>query len=243
MPQVIDIMNSTIVRAEVVSLDVVPLDEVVPDASCRALITSAYRTFSKKHKELIVKAIGHHFRSDKDLREAVAAIVRANSAFAGLDHRNVKNWIRNESSKNADSLARDFKKRGRQVNSEFEADVWNELVVWGIKEEMVQPETGIGPVQRVLTRVVVRTIAFSYAIMRARAVKVQVSAKWSANLQVQQLKFSNNWMKKFLKRHKVSRRRITTDRKNRCSLEEIRERLKQNQEAILSGGYSLSQIY
>ena len=65
-------------------------------------------------------------------------------------------------------------------------------MIWGIKEEMVQPETGIGLVQRVLTKVAVRTITFSYAVMRASASKVQVSEKWSANLQVQQLKFSNN---------------------------------------------------
>lgn len=49
-------------------------------------------------------------------------------------------------------------------------------------------------------------------------------------------------MKKFLKRHKVSRRRITTDRKCICSPEEIREKLKKNQDVITTGGYSLSQI-
>jgi hypothetical protein len=45
-----------------------------------------------------------------------------------------------------------------------------------------------------------------------------------------------------LKRHKVSRRRITTDRKSISSPEEIREKLKKNQDVITTGGYSLSQI-
>ena len=110
IPEVVDIINSTIVRTEVVSSDVTTLEDFIPDASCRALVTSAYRTFSTKHKALIVKSVGHLGSSDKVLREAVKAIERANPAFAGLDYRNVKNWIRNESSKHGDSQARDAKK-------------------------------------------------------------------------------------------------------------------------------------
>jgi hypothetical protein len=217
--------------------DGIEFSQAVPDAACRAAIIATNSVFSKKQKAIIVEAV-KHCTSDKELTEAVDAIKRNSEAFRGLNKRNVQNWIQNAQH----SELFEHSKRGRKVNYNFETSVWDELVIWGVHECMKPPAVGIGPAQLVKTATVVRCIAFSYEIIRCRCRKVQSSNQYLADAKVQLLKFSNNWIKKFLRRHKVSRRRITSERKQTLSPDAVQQIMLRHQQQIREGGYLPRQI-
>ena len=56
-------------------------------------------------------------------------------------------------------------------------------------------------------------MTYSYAIIVSAATDVQGKDKWENNEQVNNLKFSNKWVKAFLKRGGLSRRKITREDK------------------------------
>ena len=68
-------------------------------------------------------------------------------------------------------------------------------------------------------------VTYSYAIIAQAASAVQSRSHWIADENVQQLKFSNKWIKSFLSRGGVTRRKITREDKAVPSDEEIHETL------------------
>lgn len=65
-------------------------------------------------------------------------------------------------------------------------------------------------------------VAYSYPIIATAARKVQSESMWTDNNEIQKLKFSNKWVKKFLLRAKMHRRKITKEDKNVPTPEEIK---------------------
>ena len=63
---------------------------------------------------------------------------------------------------------------------------------------------------------------FSYDLIRSRARSLQESVAWKDNPKVQKLKFSDNWISAFLKRHAFKKRRITTVHKRMPDEAEVR---------------------
>ena len=61
---------------------------------------------------------------------------------------------------------------------------------------------------------IILNVAYSYTIISATALEIQRQTNWINNAKVQTLKFSNNWVKKFLKRSGLRKRKITRDDKN-----------------------------
>ena len=70
----------------------------------------------------------------------------------------------------------------------------------------------ISDVRRILVSVV-----YTYAIIQHAAIKVQASDRWITDLKIQAPEFSSHWVRKFLRRAHMRRRKITTDEKNEPS--------------------------
>ena len=66
-------------------------------------------------------------------------------------------------------------------------------------------------------------VTYSYAIVEEAANAVKSRSHWGANENVQELKFSNKWIKSFLNRGGVTRRKITREDKAVPTDEEIHE--------------------
>jgi hypothetical protein len=146
------------------------------------------RVFTPQVKKLVADAV-RHCKSDAEISSVVSAIKNVNKGLAGMSLRNVKCWLKREDIKQK-------LRRGRKVNYDFELEVWNELVEFGVQEKL---EGG----KMSETVVTVRTIAYSYAIVQERARKVQQMDKWKNDVNVQRLTFSLKWVHDFFRRMKA----------------------------------------
>ena len=66
------------------------------------------------------------------------------------------------------------------------------------------------------------SVVYSYNIIEEAARTVQASDRWINDEKIKKLEFSSTWVRKFLTRANMRRRKITTDDKNVPSNEEIR---------------------
>jgi hypothetical protein len=73
-------------------------------------------------------------------------------------------------------------------------------------------------------------VAYSYAIVVTAAKSVQETKQWHEKEKIQNLVFSNKWMKNFLSRGDVSKRKITTEDKVLPTDEEIKRIFKIGQD-------------
>lgn len=81
-------------------------------------------------------------------------------------------------------------------------------------------------------------VAYSYSIIERAAISIRIRDCWENDQRVQQLAFSNKWIKSFLARGGVSRRKITREDKAAPNDEEINEVLRIGQECYVEGGYT-----
>ena len=81
-------------------------------------------------------------------------------------------------------------------------------------------------------------VTYSYAIVERAANAVKNRSCWQEDEIVQQLKFSNKWIKSFLKRGGVTRHKITREDKAVPSDEEIHEILNIGQNCYSDKGHS-----
>ena len=65
------------------------------------------------------------------------------------------------------------------------------------------------------------SVVYTYAIIEEAAKAVQASERWISDEKIKKLEFSSRWVRKFLTRANMRRRKITTDDKNVPSDEEI----------------------
>ena len=81
-------------------------------------------------------------------------------------------------------------------------------------------------------------VAYSYSIIERTAISIRIRDCWENDQRVQQLAFSNKWIKSFLARGSVSRRKISREDKAVPNDEEINEVLRIGQECYVEGGYT-----
>jgi hypothetical protein len=81
------------------------------------------------------------------------------------------------------------------------------------------------------------SVAYTYAIIKQAAIKVQASERWISDEKIQALEFSSHWVRKLLTRANMRRRKITTDDKNVPSDEEIRRIMNIGQEMYKQFGH------
>lgn len=65
------------------------------------------------------------------------------------------------------------------------------------------------------------SVIYTYAMIEEAAKAVQASERWTSDEKIKKLEFSSRWVRKFLTRANMRRRKITTDDKNVPSDEEI----------------------
>jgi len=111
-------------------------------------------------------------------------------------------------------------------------------LLFGLEDKLTNSEVGLEPSIQQTEVKVLRSVAYSYEIIRVQALKVQNKERWRDDVGVQRLQFSNKWIKNFFDRHNVSRRRITREKKKLLSEEKIREILTQSQALIIKHGYA-----
>ena len=80
-------------------------------------------------------------------------------------------------------------------------------------------------------------VAYSYPIIATTAKKVQSESMWTDNNEIKKLKFSNKWVKKFLLRAKMCRRKVTKEDKNVPTPEEIKRILGIGQNIYIEKGH------
>ena len=87
----------------------------------------SHATFSKGDKNIAIAFI-KSYDSDIPYDDRLNCVKILNSKYAGLTVRKVKKWVINENKPN--------KKRGRKINTDFECDVWSQLIMCAEREIM-----------------------------------------------------------------------------------------------------------
>ena len=119
-----------------------------------------------------------------------------------------------------------FKRRGKQRNADFEAEVLSECLVM----DWAKGDGTDGTADLV----VVGNDLHSYAIVQTAAKAVQAKAKWENESSVARLKFGCTWVHSFLHRYGMRRKRVTAAHKgNRPSDEEIQSVMEGIQRTIV----------
>lgn len=103
------------------------------------------------------------------------------------------------------------RKRGHKVNEEFEAQILGMLVY-----------TTMEKVNDVERAVIVANVAHAHAVIQAAGRKAQALPASAEDAVVQKINFSRPWVRGFLKRAALRRRRITTIDKVRPSVVDVR---------------------
>ena len=81
-------------------------------------------------------------------------------------------------------------------------------------------------------------MAYSYAVLSATAFDVQKQSNWQDNLVVQKLKFTNNWVRNFLNRSDMRKRKITRDDKKIPNAVDVITQMKEGHLLYTSFGHS-----
>ena len=82
------------------------------------------------------------------------------------------------------------------------------------------------------------SVVYSYNIIEEAARTVQASDRWINDEKIKVLEFSSTWVRKFLKRANMRRRKITTDDKNVPSDEEIQRIMNIGQKMYIDYGHT-----
>ena len=113
--------------------------------------------------------------------------------------------------------------RGRKVNEEFEIALLAQLIYVSATHAEGEP----GPT----TMHVNANAMFSYAVVQAEAQTLQKQDRWVQDQSVQELRFTNAWITRFMKRNCFKRLRVTTAHKKIPTQEEVRKIMQVIQQA------------
>lgn len=90
---------------------------------------------------------------------------------------------------------------------------------------------------------VIINVTFSYSIVETAAKGVQARESWLLNEEIQNMKFTNKWIKSFLLRGGVTRRKITREDKEVPTDEEIAHVLSIGQEVLVKNDHTAQSCY
>ena len=113
--------------------------------------------------------------------------------------------------------------RGRKACPAFETALLSELLYVASVHALDGKE---GPAE---VRVKANAM-FSYALIQSTASELQSTPTWKEHKQVRRLKFTNFWVRRFLRRNCFTRRRISTVIKRIPSDEEVKQAMQDIQE-------------
>ena len=172
------------------------------------------RVFTTKQKQAVVQLFDKCEEKSKAQKLARLHEVRG---FDSVTQKMIENWAKSGPTR----------KRGVKVNTDFEDQVIGQLIY-----------TEIEKVDNVEQAVVKSNVAHSHATIRLAATMVQKTAFFLKDSKIQALKFTPPWIKGFLRRAALRRRRVTAVEKVLPPVEDVRKRMGEIQTVIVQGGYT-----
>lgn len=170
--------------------------------------------YTQKQKEAVIEAVDS---SNETVKSRAIARLNLVPGYERVTATMVEIWKK----------ATAPRKRGVKVNDEFESQVIGQLVY----SEMEK-------VDEVDQAVVKANVAHSYAVIKAAAQIVQKMPFFKEDTKVQNLKFTPPWIKLFLKRSALRRRRVTANEKELPPVEAVRKRMTEIQTVRDEGNYT-----
>jgi len=158
------------------------------------------------------------YNAKRSFRGAVREINKW-PGYERVDRRILKRWVK---------LGVEKKPRsGRGVNAEFERAVLGQLIFTVLTKQTDGSKED--------TARVIANVAYSFEIIRLAAQSLVSLEPWCSDASVKKLKFSDMWIKGFLKRATMRRRRVTGTVKQIPEVPVVQARMRQIQEAITRG--------
>ena len=118
------------------------------------------------------------------------------------------------------------------MNEEFEKHVLDELVY-----------TTAETVDSVEKAMAIANVCYSHDIIRMAAEKVRKRPEFLDDAKLQKLKFRRSWIRGWLRRCAMRKRRITTQVKTLPAPEVVQARMAQIQSKILEGNFTLDDVF
>jgi hypothetical protein len=143
------------------------------------------------------------------------SVLRARSGWAQMSRRVLRGWVVKAQTSTA---APPRAAGGRPVNVAFEDEVMQRLMFTTLKD-------GLAEVQA--------SAAYTYDNIRMAAVSTAKEDAWKDDAKVKKLKFTNKWVKSFLDRRRLVRRKVTAQQKVRPSVADVQARLATIQKVCL----------
>lgn len=198
------------------------LDAVVDNVCCEGA-KKRRMTYAIKRKVAMVDVLHNLEREYPDASKVeLQQKIRKASGNNKLRVQTVERW--NE--------ARCERKRGRKVNTEFEQHILDELVY-----------TTVEKVNNQETAVVMANVCYSHDLIRLAAEKVRQQPQWKDDTRIQNLKFRRSWVRGWLRRCAMRKRRITAQEKTLPPPEKVQERMRQIQETVVAGGFARGEVF
>ena len=176
------------------------------------------RTYDKYERSIIKKKSSECGMSTMQFVKSV----RKTSGYDSFSKSTLKRMLKENVSR----------KRGRKVNLAYDEAVMDNLV-FSVLEKIDGVETAV----------IQANIIHSHDIIRKAATVARKIEPFLSDEKVQKLKFTRTWIKGFLKRNTLRRRRTTTCAKAVPSQEQVRERMGAIQKTIVDGGYAPDQVH
>lgn len=136
--------------------------------------------------------------------------------YEQITTRDIVRWVEQR------DFAGELGKRGPKINLDFQREVWGQIV---LAVFVITPK-GEKKIK------VKENIAYTYAILRLAAQTVQRRLHWLDDEKVQKLKFSNHYLRDFLRRNLFSRRKVTTAEKAIPTQAVVRKVMEEHQDTI-----------
>ena len=148
--------------------------------------------YSQSTKRKVIALVQHASCSQGITTEMAVKQLKRVSGYEKVASTSLRKWQKAEPSN----------KRGRKVCSEFEAQIISQSIF-----------TSFSKVDAIEVAVIEANVAHSYAVIKQAAEVVQKFPAYLSNQVVQNLKFSSPWVKGFLGRAALRRRRVTASEK------------------------------
>jgi len=137
-------------------------------------------------------------------------------------------------------------RRGKKVGARFDAAVYNRLV-FNVAAKGLDQAYGSGKKGAARARQHASTVIsciYNYETVKVAGMAEKIAGPWAVNKVVQKLKFSDCWVTGFLKRHGLTRQRVTRRRKcNRPDVPAVNKWLKDLTAALTQMGFTRNLVF
>ena len=157
---------------------------------------------------------------DDEVLKSTSEAVKRFRGYDTVKAKKIKAWIIAEK-KRRESLLLPSGDRidKRRVNKDFESEVWGELII--TFAQVAHKYVGAPGV--FLNDTIISNVTYSHSGVQAAAAKVRGRNRYISCRRIQSLKLSKKWIRGFLLRNNFSKKKLSVDKKNIPSDEEIQQ--------------------